>query len=226
MKNNIFKLCFRILIIISVVTGICLTPTNRLHEQFWYFTIQTNIFIAIIEIILVACQILNMCGEKLPFLESKVFSFIRTLTTFFITITGLIYCFVLAPAGMYFDKKPLSILFDFRNVLLHITVPVMAIIDHLIFCPKGNLKYKQAPLFLIYPALYFGLVNFRVLFGGNPFFDGSYYPYFFLDPYLENQGWGTVGIYLAAICLLFYGLAMLYIFLDKRISNRKSKKTA
>ena len=223
MAKNIFKLYLRILIIVSVVAGICLTPQNRMHEQFWYFTIQTNIFIAVLEIILVGCQILNMCGEKLPFLENKGFSFIRTLATFFITITGVIYCFVLAPAGMYFDKKPLSVLFDLRNVLLHITVPVMSIIDHLFHCPKGNLKYKHAPFFLIYPALYFALVNFRVIFGGHPFFDGSYYPYFFLDPHLENQGWNTVAIYLAGICLFFYGLAMLYIFLDKKISNRKTK---
>ena len=225
MAKNIFKLCLRILIIASVVAGICLTPQNRMHEQFWYFTIQTNIFIAVLEIILVGCQILSMCGEKLPFLESKGFSFIRTLATFFITITGVIYCFVLAPAGMHFDKKPLSVLFDLRNVLLHITVPVMSIIDHLFHCPKGNLKYKHAPFFLIYPLFYFALVNIRAIFSTKRFIDGSLYPYFFLDPYLDGQGWGMVAIYLTVICLIFVGLAMLYIFLDKKLAKRKNKKS-
>lgn len=225
MKNNIFKLCFRILIIASVVAGICLTPTERLDEQFWFFTIQTNIFIAIVEIILVGCQILNMCGEKTPFIDSKAFSFVRTLTTFFITITGLIYCFVLAPAGIYFDGKPMSVLFDLRNVLLHISVPVMSIIDHLLNCPKGELRYKHAPIFLIYPLAYFIMVNLRAIFSTKRFNDGSLYPYFFLDPYLDGQGWGMVAIYLAVICLIFVGLAILYIFLDKKLANRKNKKS-
>lgn len=224
MAKNIFKLCFRILIIASVVAGICLTPIERIDEQFWFFTIQTNIFIAIIEIILVGSQIFNMCGEETPFVTSKGFSFIRTLTTFFITITGLIYCFVLAPVGMYFDDKPLSVMFDFRNVLLHITVPVMAIIDHLFYSTKGNLKYKHTPLFLIYPLFYFALVNIRAIFSTKRFIDGSLYPYFFLDPYLDGQGWGMVAIYLTVICLIFVGLAMLYIFLDKKLAKRNNKK--
>ena len=223
MLKNIFKLVFRIAIIASVIVGICLTPAARSSEQFWFFTIQTNLFIATIELILVVCQILNMCKIKTPFAESKTFSFIRTLTTFFITITGLIYCFVLAPAGIYFDGEPLSVLFDARNVLLHVTVPIMSIVDHLFYCKKGDLKFKHAPIFLIYPIIYFAIVNLRVLFGGTPFVSGSYYPYFFLDPYLENQGWGMIAIYLSVICLIFYGLAILYITIDKKLSKRKQK---
>lgn len=221
MTRNIFKLIFRLIVIASVVVGICLTPAIRQAEQFWFFTIQTNIFIAIIELILVVCQILNFLKIETNFIQGKTFSFIRTLTTFFITITGLIYCFVLAPAGVYFDGEPLSKLFDARNILLHVTVPAMAILDHLLYCKKGNLKFRYAPIFLIYPIIYFAMVNFRVLFGGAPFSNGSLYPYFFLDPYLDAQGWGMVAIYLAFICLLFYGLACLYIWLDKKLSKRK-----
>ena len=221
MARNIFKLIFRLTIIASVVVGICLTPVSRAVEQFWFFTIQTNIFVAIIETILVVCQILNMCKKQTPFIQNKTFSFVRILTAFFITITGLIYCFVPAPAGMFFDNEPFSKLFDVRNVLLHVVVPVMAIIDYLLYSKKGGLLYRHAPLFLIYPLIYFALVNFRVIFGGAPFASGSYYPYFFLDPYHENQTWGTIAIYIAIICLLFYGLACLYIFLDKRLANRK-----
>ena len=223
MLKNIFKLIFRLVIIASVIVGICLTPSARASEQFWFFTVQTNIFIAVVELILVVCQILNMFKIQTPFTGGKTFSFIRTLTTFFITITGLIYCFVLAPAGIYFDGEPISKLFDTRNVLLHVTVPIMSIIDHLFYCEKGGLKFKYAPIFLIYPVIYFVMVNLRVLFGGAPFVNNSYYPYFFLDPYLENQGWGMVAIYLSVICLIFYGLAVLYIYIDKKIAKRKQK---
>ena len=121
--------------------------------------------------------------------------------------------------------QPLSVLFDLRNVLLHISVPVMSIIDHLLNCPKGELRYKHAPIFLIYPLAYFIMVNLRAIFSTKRFNDGSLYPYFFLDPYLDGQGWGMVAIYLAVICLIFVGLAMLYIFLDKKLANRKNKKS-
>ena len=221
MARNIFKIIFRLLIVACVITGISITPQTRIYEQFWFFTIQTNIFIAIIELILAIVQILNLCKIETPFVKSKTFSFFRILTAFFITITGLIYCFVLAPAGIIFDKTPFWQMFDFRNILLHVTVPAMAIIDYLLYCTKGGLKYSHAPIFLIYPLIYFFLVNIRVWCGGKPFYGGSYYPYFFLDPFLDGQGWGMVTIYLVVVCLIFYSLATLYIFIDKKLAKKK-----
>ena len=116
-------------------------------------------------------------------------------------------------------------MFDVRNIILHIAVPILAIIDYILFGTKGYISYKQTWVFLIYPIIYFVAVNLRVLFGGKPFAsNNSYYPYFFLDPHLENQGWGFIAIYIAVIVLIFYGLASLYIFIDKKLQQKQIKQ--
>lgn len=223
MNKNIFKLFFKLLIVAFVVTGICLTPAERSAEQFWFFTLQTNIFVALIQIILSASLIFELFGKELKFTNSLTFSRIRILSSFFITITGFVYCFILAPCGIIFDGMSFLELFDFRNVLLHIVVPVMAIADYLFFCNKGIISYKQFWLFLIYPFVYSVIIYLRVAFGGKPFFSGSYYPYFFFDPFHKSQGLLLVAIYLTIMALMFTSLAMMYIWIDKRIANKQNK---
>ena len=63
-------------------------------------------------------------------------------------------------------------MFDFRNILLHIVVPVLAFVDYALFCPKNTMNYKQIWIFLIYPAIYTCLVYLRVVFGGGAFVSG------------------------------------------------------
>lgn len=224
MKINIYKIISKILIIALVIFGIFLpSQHNEAGEQFWFFTIQTNLFVAIIQIILLISLILKLSGKQTKLEDSNLFSKIRIIITFFITVTCLIYCFVLAPAGMIFKSIPFLEMFDFRNIILHIIVPVLAIVDYILFCKKGSITFKQTYLFLIYPVLYFFLVNTRVWCGGLPFSEsGSYYPYFFLDPAIN--GWGFVAICLVLIVLLFYGLASLYIYIDKKILKKQLKE--
>ena len=96
MKSKIIELIFRVIIIVSAVLGLFVfyNPYGQ-GMQFWFFTVQTNIFVAIIEIILCVCLIFELCGKTETFTDNKVFSIIKLMVSFFITITGVIYCFVL-----------------------------------------------------------------------------------------------------------------------------------
>ena len=214
---------YRLSMIAFIILAIFIPSPYGLGMQFWYFTLQTNVFVAIIEIIICTCFILNICGKKTPFLRSKAFLFIKVMITFFITITGVIYCFVLAPSGIITGQKTFAELFEFREVILHIIIPTMTIVDCFIFTRKNPISPKLAWLFLLYPLLYFFMINMRVLLGGNAFYDGSKYPYFFVDPTINNQGWGMVAIYIGVIILLFYGLARLYIFLNNKLISKNKK---
>ena len=225
MAKNIFKIIFKLLIVASVVVGICLTIPSRMEEQFWFFTIQSNIFIAIVQLILAFTLVMNLFGKKINFVNSLTFSRIRILTTFFITITCLVYCFILAPCGIIFSGMSFSSMFDLRNILLHITVPIMAIADYVCFCPKGIISFKQLWLFLIYPLAYSVMIYLRAAFGGHAFVSGSYYPYFFFDPSHKSQGVLMIVIYLVIMALLFCSLAMIYIWLDKKINRLQIKKS-
>ncbi len=224
MRKNIFKLIYRFIVIAMIIAACSLKTTHENGEQIWFFTIQTNIFVAILNFFLIVDQILIFCHKKPIFEPTAIFAKLRILVTFFITITCLIYCFVLAPAGMIYNKTPFFTMFDVRNIILHIAVPILAIVDYILFGTKGYISYKQTWVFLIYPIIYFVAVNLRVLFGGKLFVcNNSYYPYFFLDPHLENQGWAMVAIYVSVIIVLFYGLASLYIYIDKKLQQKQIK---
>lgn len=224
MKSKIFQLVFRLLIVAFGIWGIFLPDPNGLTMQFWFFTLQTNVFVVILGIILCICTILELCNRPAKFATNKTFLTIKLMVSFFITITGVVYCFVLAPAGIAYNHPDAENMFNFRNILLHIVVPVMTVIDYFVFSHKIYIFKKTALLFLIYPLFYFLLVNMRVWFGGSAFFDGTLYPYFFIDPTIENQGWGMVCLYIAVITVLFYLLARLYIFINNKILTKQANK--
>ena len=63
-----------------------------------------------------------------------------------ITITGLVYHFVLA--GSFQMQGTLSL----SNVLLHYAAPVMAVADWLLFSPKGTYRLSAPFLWLLPPS--------------------------------------------------------------------------
>ncbi len=224
MKSKIFELLYRLLIITFAILGLCLNNPYGNGMQFWFFTSQTNAFVVIIEAIICVLIIINICGKETHLAKNNVFSLIRLMITFFITITGIIYMFVLAPTGIAFAGKSASYMFNFRNIILHAVVPVMSIIGYYAFANSGMMNKNHAWYFLIYPFIYFVLAIFRVEFGGKPFYDGTLYPYFFIDPTIGGQGWGMVAIYVAVIIVLFYALARLYIHINNKLSKGKENQ--
>lgn len=225
MKSKIFELVFKFLIVAFGICGIFLPDPNGMAKQFWFFTLQTNVFVVIFAAILCVCIVLELCCNKpVAFATKKTFLTLKLMVSFFITITGVIYCFVLAPAGIIYNHPDAPNMFNLRNVLLHIVVPIMTVVDYFLFSPKIYISKKTAFAFLIYPIFYFLLVNVRVWCGGTPFYDGTMYPYFFIDPTLDNQGWGAVCLYLAVISILFYLLARLYIYLSNKVLTKQQNK--
>lgn len=83
-----------------------------------YFTIQSNIALAI------------TCGTGLFFMAKKritgkAWDIIRLVATVSITLTGVVFCFVLAPT-MGSDA------WNFQNVLTHVVVPIASVADFMI----------------------------------------------------------------------------------------------
>ena len=65
MKSKIIELSWRLVIIISAIVGLfVLHNPYGIGMQFWFFTVQTNIFVVIIESILCVCLIRDMCGKN------------------------------------------------------------------------------------------------------------------------------------------------------------------
>ena len=215
-----FKFLFRISLISIIVIGLTAYTPNGEIGQFWFFTAQTNLFLLFLELTLVITNIFELFNVIVTFKYAKWFTFIRLLVTYCISITGLVYCFILAPVA-FVTKSELIQNFGYRDILLHIFSPLMAFIDYIIFGTKHHVPVKMGILFLIYPIIYFVSINLRVWLGGSEFGIGSLYPYFFIDPTFLEQGWGMVAFYAAIFFVFFYLLASLFLYINDKLSENQ-----
>lgn len=133
---------------------------------FMYFTIQSNIAIAII----CAIGFYYMFKDKAI---SKAWYIIKFVGTVSITLTGVVFGFVLAPT-LGADA------WNIQNTLTHLVVPVVAVIDFFVTSDVLRVEKKNALFVIIPPILYaiyagIGYVN------NWQFAENANYPYFFLN---------------------------------------------
>ena len=162
----------KVIVILSALIGTFLSAYAGRHSfmggsrVFMYFTIQSNIAIAVI----CAIGLFLMAKDKAASSAWYVIKFVGTVA---ITLTGVVFCFVLAPTmGVY--------AWNIQNILTHVVVPVVAVVDFFVIAPSARIQKKNVFFVIIPPILYaiyagIGYVN------GWEFADGINYPYFFLN---------------------------------------------
>ena len=200
----------KIIVIASAVTGTFLSwyaGRNSFmggRTVFMFFTIQSNIALAVICLI----GLVKMMKGK-PF--SDLWYIIKFVGTISITLTGAVFCFVLVPAGA---------VWNIQNILTHVVVPVAGILDFFVTGISSSIK-KRTNLWVIVPpilyAVYAGIGYVR----NWQFAEGYNYPYFFLNwgspagafgftdelPYMGCAWW-----ILALLCALLI-VGMLYLLI-------------
>ena len=138
-----------------------------------YFTGQSNIWIGVWTILLlISPYIRSLSTDK----AKRILYIVRYVFTVSITITGIVYCTILAP----FAYKENFDAWAFSNVLTHVVAPILSIADFFFDEYKFKITRENMLLTAIPPLLYFvfaGTLNiFDVDFGR-----GESYPYFFLN---------------------------------------------
>ncbi|MCR5277974.1 MAG: Pr6Pr family membrane protein [Lachnospiraceae bacterium] len=134
---------------------------------FMYFTIQSNIAIAIISAI--GCFLL-MRGKPVG-MAWLVVKFVGTVA---ITLTGVVFGFVLAPTlGVH--------AWNIQNTLTHLVVPVVAVIDFFVIAVDTPAIKKKNVIFTIIPPLLYAIYAGTGYVEGWEFAAGINYPYFFLN---------------------------------------------
>ena len=147
---------------------------------FGYFTIQSNI-ITMVAFFAYAYFIL---GRKT---QPTWAIYLRAIMTTIIVLVGLVYNTLLSGA-------PLAGSFDlaWSSNILHIIVPIYALVDWLLLPDRTKLPHRGLWLVLIYPLVWLVVILIR---GAT---DG-WVPYPFLDP---ATGYGSVTIHCIAISAL------------------------
>ena len=210
----------KLVVILSAAVGIYLsTGAGRRafmggSRALMYFTIQSNILIAVICLV---GGVLMLRKKPIP-VAWQVVTFVGTVA---IMLTGVVYCAMLAPLlGNYAWRL--------NNVLTHVVVPVAAILDFFVMGEGGRILRRSVLLVTLPPLSYAVYAGIGYL-AKWEFSDGVYYPYFFLNwgspagafgftdslPYMGCVWW------ILLIFLFLIGVGWLYLALLDRINGRK-----
>lgn len=221
--QKIISIMLKVIVVLSAATGTFLSADAGRRSfmggstVFMYFTIQSNIAIALI------CAIgLCLFAKNKP--VGNAWYVVKFVGTISITLTGVVFGFVLAPTlGAY--------AWNLQNTLTHLVVPVAAVIDFFVVAASVEIKRKNMIYVIIPPilyAIYAGIGYVR----GWEFAEGINYPYFFLNwgspagafgfsselPFMGSGWWILV--------LLFFllGVGHIYLIVANLIRKKKEAK--
>lgn len=173
---------------------------GRVFDYFTYFTLWSNILVAIVMLMLFAR----------PNRDSFWFRVLRLDSVLMIVVTGIIYNVVLAATA---KNQGLEV---WTNFFLHVLTPLLTFVVWLIAGPRGWISWRIIAASLILPIIWLVFALVRGAFIGA-------YPYGFLD--VATYGYGTVltnvaGIVAFAIvlCLILWGID----WVIRRVGQRAS----
>lgn len=216
MTNKFISLFLKAIIVIAAVWGIslCAFDANAFMggKAVWlYFTIQSNIWMVLVALLGAA----KMFRQSFP----RWMSVLQLMMTVSITLTGLVYCFMLAP--LMGEQA-----FNLTNVLTHVVVPVASVLDFFVSSRWLSLRDRDAWYVVIPPLYYLGFAAIGYVLNWQ-FGPGINYPYFFLNWGSPAGAFGFsdmlpfMGVmYYVLIMLLFLLLVgRLYIFVHQKIKS-------
>lgn len=169
MMKRLISLVLRLAVVVFAVLGVYLQLTWPGHfyaTPFLFFTIQSNIWIAVV------CAV-GVVGRIFDLKPGRVLSVLKMSFTVAITLTGVVYAGLLAPfipEGAY----------AFPSLCVHAIVPVAAVLDYLVSSKDYQMRGVDAWWGLVPPLYYFCFASLGYIlkwdFGG-----GQRFPYFFLN---------------------------------------------
>lgn len=102
--------------------------------------------------------------------------------------------------------------------LVHLVVPVMTVLDWLLFDEKGLFTWRSPLGWSVFPLAYFGVVLLQAeILPGVPF-----YPYPFMN--VSTRGLVPVLITVALLVVFFFALGYLFVLIDRLLAKAGKKR--
>ncbi len=218
-KNIYLNIVYKFIFVIISGLGLYLDVIGRYGHfnapVLNYYTIQSNL-ICFIFFLVALIMFIKSAVTKKP--VCTCLYRIESVVVFCIIITLIIYQFVLAPTPFKMSGTTSGL----ANTLVHLVIPLMAILDAILFNPKGYVKNYDPLLWLCIPALYFVYILIRAQFAGVIGGTDSKYPYEFID--VGILGWGKVWLHIFLFALFFGVLGYIYYFVDRMLGKKSVRK--
>jgi len=208
-ERKITSLVLKSVVIVSAVLGTILSAIAGREafmgggSVFMYFTIQSNLALAVIS----AVGFRMLTREK-P-LPDRWYT-VKFVGAVSITLTGMVFCFVLAPTMGGAAWTP-------ANILTHVVVPICSVADFFVTGVYGEIAKSRIPWVTVPPLVYAAYAGIGYALG-REFAPGINYPYFFLNwgspagafgfsrelPFMGCVWWILALLVLLLLCGAFY----------------------
>jgi hypothetical protein len=177
---------------VLVTDGVTPGTATRVVRFFSYFTVQSNVLVAIVAATLAVR----------PDRDGRWWRVLRLAAQFGITVTGIVYVTLLRPIVNLEGIPKLT------DVAFHYVVPVVTVLGWLLFGPRPRIDDHTLVWSLVWPVAYIGYV---LVYGEAT----GWYPYPFVD--VGALGYVTTLRNAVGITVLFLGVGTVYLLLDKRL---------
>lgn len=196
----LLRIGFGLLIVAAFITQMhyTLDQGRSLANFFSFFTIQSNLLAAFVLLTVGIAMLVNAKAKR-------QFAFIRGAATLYMVITGIVFALLLS--GL---EQRLQVTVPWVNMVFHQLMPVVMLVDWLLFPPKFKFSFRQTILWLAFPLLYLAYTLIR-----GPIV--QWYPYPFLDP--PQVGWPYVIV--MSIIIAFGAAGLAWLLTLRTRSNRK-----
>jgi hypothetical protein len=178
-----------------------LPVAGHLIDYFSFFTIETNLLVALVLTIYCARP------QAAQFLTRPS---VKSALVVYIIIVGVVYAVLLRNL---WHPHGLQLLAD---VVLHDAIPFLYPFYWLAFLPKGSLRWSDPSWWLVYPVLYFLYSMLR----------GAAYG-IYLYPFFDVAQLGFARVSMNAIVLLavFFGLGVILTAIDHALASGESGRS-
>ncbi len=197
MKNNKFIWIYRI--IFFLIALINFFESTRLYQlrfdldYIYYYTNLSNFLV----FIWISYEIYKLVFNVKTLKKDYMLKFDVTLI---IMITFIVYNTLLGDMSS-------PDYYQIPNLLKHVLIPILMLVDYLVFTPKNKVMFKDTYQALAFPVLYFIYAMIRGAFTHE-------YPYFFVDP--TDIGYIGVFVYVVAITLAIWLFSYLLYVVNKK----------
>lgn len=173
---------------------------------FSYFTIESNLLAAVVLLIGAGFAVWN----RLP--DPAWFAVVRACATTYMAITGLVYNLLLRglPVTGGGDAQP------WTNEVMHVIAPAFLVVDWLIAPGRRRLEWRRVWVVLAFPIAWVAYTLLR----GPLVYDQvkevqTWYPYPFLNPARQDDGYLGVAFWVLVIALAFAVVATLVVWVSR-----------
>lgn len=214
MTRKITSLVLKSIVVLAAFTGVIMHVVAD-YKALLFFTTQSNVWIAAVCLVGIVFMLLKKPLQKWMFTVKLVF-------TVSITLTGVVYCTMLAPF--------LPNAFAFGSTLLHVVVPIVSVADFFVYDCQVTYKKWECTVVTVPPFYYLIFAGIGYALKWDFGYGGQTYPYFFLNwgspagafGFSDQSPYIGVVYYVLILLVFVVGVGALYVWLANR-SLRKHK---